>query len=173
MPRKRSEALAAKARALASEGKTQAEVSALLGVPVRTLRTWGIDWPAGRPRVSDERASGRTRRRRRQETAMHHIGIADAGHYTWARLEPGQGSMVRCRRCGAWAHSADIPEGHAGHHGRPRFLLGEEGLCWQEVHECDPADAAWVAGRDVNDFGRLPSMTAAQKARLAAAPAGR
>lgn len=64
MPRKRDEALAVKARALASQGKTQAEVSAELGVPARTLRTWGIDWAAGRPRLPDGEGSRWTRRRR-------------------------------------------------------------------------------------------------------------
>jgi orotate phosphoribosyltransferase-like protein len=64
MPRKRDSALVEKARALASEGKTQAEVSTELRVPVRTLQSWGIDWPMGRPKVSDESASPRTARRR-------------------------------------------------------------------------------------------------------------
>lgn len=67
MARKRNEARVEAARVLASEGKTQAQVAAGLGVSVRTLRTWGIEWPAagGRPRVSDEGASARTERRRR------------------------------------------------------------------------------------------------------------
>lgn len=64
MSRTRNEARVEQARALASQGKTQAEVSAELGVPVRTLKTWGIEWPMGRPRVADEQASPRTRRRR-------------------------------------------------------------------------------------------------------------
>lgn len=66
MPRTRNEALVERARMLAAEGKTQAEVGAELGVPVRTLRTWPVEWPRpGRPRVSDEQASARTARRRR------------------------------------------------------------------------------------------------------------
>jgi transposase-like protein len=67
MPRTRDEARVEAARVLASQGKTQAQVAAELGVSVRTLRTWGIEWPApgGRPRVSDESASVRTERRRR------------------------------------------------------------------------------------------------------------
>lgn len=70
MPRKRSEALAAKARALASEGKTVTEIAALLGVDRRTVQRWGIvSRQAGRPKVSDDQASARTRRRRRGDAA--------------------------------------------------------------------------------------------------------
>jgi hypothetical protein len=65
MPRKRDETLVQKARVLASQGKTQTEVSAALGVPRRTLRSWPVEWVTGRPRVSDGQASARTRRRRR------------------------------------------------------------------------------------------------------------
>jgi hypothetical protein len=67
MPRTRNEALAGQARALASSGKTQREVSAALGVPLRTLQSWPVQWPQGRPRVSDGQASARTLRRRRAE----------------------------------------------------------------------------------------------------------
>lgn len=65
MPRTRNEALVEQAKDLAAQGKTQAQVSAELGVAVRTLKTWGIEWPAGRPRVADDVASPRTARRRR------------------------------------------------------------------------------------------------------------
>jgi hypothetical protein len=65
--RTRNEALVEQARILASLGKTQREVSAELGVKLRTLQSWPVDWPMGRPRVGDEQASARTARRRRQE----------------------------------------------------------------------------------------------------------
>jgi hypothetical protein len=43
-----------------------------MNVKLRTLQSWGIDWPngRGRPRVADEEASPRTARRRRQENAV-------------------------------------------------------------------------------------------------------
>jgi len=65
MPRTRDESRVQAARLLASQGMTQQEVSAELGVPLRTLRTWGIEWPMGRPPVADDDASARTRRRRK------------------------------------------------------------------------------------------------------------
>ena len=70
MPRTRDETLVHRAGVLASEGKTQAEVSAELGVSPRTLRSWGIAWaPAktGRPRLPDGEGSRWTRRRRERE----------------------------------------------------------------------------------------------------------
>lgn len=67
MPRTRNEALVEKARALASQGRTQREAAAELGIAYRTLQSWrDIDWPMGRPRVSDGQASARTLRRRRR-----------------------------------------------------------------------------------------------------------
>lgn len=70
MPRKRSEALAAKARALASEGMTVTEIAELLGVSRRTAQRWGVTSQlTGRPRVADQRASARTLRRRRAGTS--------------------------------------------------------------------------------------------------------
>ena len=68
MPRRRDESRVRAARLLASQGMTQREVSAELGVPLRTLQSWrDIEWPArgGRPPVGDEQASARTARRRR------------------------------------------------------------------------------------------------------------
>ncbi len=70
MPRTRNETRVAKARVLASQGKTQREVAAELGVPLRTLQSWPIKWPMGRPRVDDEHASARTARRRRSEQGL-------------------------------------------------------------------------------------------------------
>ena len=72
MPRTRDEELVERARALAAGGRTQAEVSAALGVPRRTLRSWGIEWPAnktGRPRLPDGEGSRVTRWRRGREAA--------------------------------------------------------------------------------------------------------
>lgn len=66
MPRTRDEALAVKARALASEGMTVTAIAELLGVSRRTVQRWGVTSQlAGRPRVPDQRASARTLRRRR------------------------------------------------------------------------------------------------------------
>lgn len=65
MARTRDEARVEQARLLASQGKTQREVSAALGVPLRTLQSWPVQWLMGRPRVPDEQASARTRRRRK------------------------------------------------------------------------------------------------------------
>ncbi len=67
MPRTRNEALVGQARALAAQGKNQTEVSEALGVPVRTLRTWPIEWPMGRPRLPEGEGSRWTRRRREAE----------------------------------------------------------------------------------------------------------
>jgi transposase len=66
MPRTRDESRVEQARLLASQGKTQREAAAELGIAYRTLQSWtDIEWPMGRPRVSDEAASGRTARRRK------------------------------------------------------------------------------------------------------------
>jgi transposase-like protein len=65
VPRTRGEARVEQARVLASQGRTQAEVAAEIGVDARTLRRWGIAWPMGRPEVAEGQASPRTRRRRK------------------------------------------------------------------------------------------------------------
>jgi hypothetical protein len=88
VPRTRDESLVAKARDLASQGMTQAQVSAALSVPARTLKTWGIDWPMGRPKVSDEHASERTARRRRQEEAKTMAGTID--YWAESQAQPGK-----------------------------------------------------------------------------------
>lgn len=67
MARTRNEARVEQARALASEGKTVTEIAAEVGVDRRTVQRWGITGQAGRPKVSDEQASPRTRRRRRSK----------------------------------------------------------------------------------------------------------
>lgn len=78
MPRTRNEARVELARVLASQGKTQREAAAELGVGVRTLRTWGIDWAAGRPRLPDGEGS-RWTRRRRLESMMQVLEFSYAG----------------------------------------------------------------------------------------------
>lgn len=68
MPRTRDEALVERARALAAAGATQAAAAAELEVSPRTLRSWGIEWPAnktGRPRLPEGEGSRVTRWRRK------------------------------------------------------------------------------------------------------------
>jgi transposase len=65
MPRTRNMVLVEQARTMAAEGKTQREAAEALGVPLRTIQSWPVDWPMGRPKVTEEAASERTLRRRR------------------------------------------------------------------------------------------------------------
>jgi transposase len=64
MPRTRDEGRIAEAVRLAASGMTQAEVAGALGVSVRTLSRWPVQWPTGRPRLPDGQGSRWTRRRR-------------------------------------------------------------------------------------------------------------
>lgn len=66
MPRTRDEARVGKARALASEGSTRAEIAAALGVSQRTVSRW-LHLPPGRPRLPAGEGSRWTRRRRERE----------------------------------------------------------------------------------------------------------
>ena len=49
--------------------------------------------------------------------------------YRWMRLNPGQGVILECTRCGELAHTAP---GNPS----PRFLVGDAGNAWRDQHSC-------------------------------------
>jgi hypothetical protein len=75
--------------------------------------------------------------------------------FQWVPLDPGEGVILRCRPCGAWAHTRDLE----GYQGSPGYLIGDAGYDWKTAHKCDPERVARVreAGDDpANAFGRVP-----------------